>query len=312
VAYQTPGPSATPDTFDANPATTYTGLTIAQNSVPTVSFTCGVTTITGPEQTVLLHLAMGSGTNLVAGENIYSTFATYSLDTIGLAAGTNTCSNSGDGFSNYYSSAGGIEDVAADGVNVAGLFGPQSSDYFIVTTTQTANVTEPIYVNSPGLMDSLGMWYGQIAAIQPGVAAGLNDFIFINIASGSSGALEQTTGNLVPVAAAPDNAGNEYVLANNGYVYICPLGAAYQTVGSCANATYVGNLIPSTNHRALAVGPDGNPWIATSVGLVRAFVSNDSALTYVYGNKSYTQVVASGDGHLYALRSNGQTVDIFP
>ncbi len=43
--------------------------------------------------------------------------------------------------------------------------------------------------------------------------------------------------------------------------------AAFPESADTGAKSPVGNLTPSTNHRAIALGPDGNPWIATASGL---------------------------------------------
>jgi len=64
------------------------------------------------------------------------------------------------------------------------------------------------------------------------------------------------------------------------------------------------------DQRALAVGPDGNVWIAGTTGLVQVNTATNAVSTYTGG--SYQEVVASGDGRLYLLGTGGTSLREFP
>ena len=75
--------------------------------------------------------------------------------------------------------------------------------------------------------------------------------------------------------------------------------------------TLISAPIPATassNERALAIGPDGNLWIATQAGLYR-FIAPGSLTQF--GTANYVSVVSSADGHLYLSRTDGG-LDVFP
>lgn len=111
-----------------------------------------------------------------------------------------------------------------------------------------------------------------------------------------------------PVTSAADGAGNIYVLYNDvaGTVDKCTFGSTV----SCAVVGSLAACTPSHNHRAMTLGPDNALYLATASGFVRFDPVNNTSFSN--GSTSYKEVVASGDGHIYLLRSDGSGVDAYP
>jgi hypothetical protein len=98
-----------------------------------------------------------------------------------------------------------------------------------------------------------------------------------------------------------------YVLTSSGGIATCSL-AKYAAVGCSFAASVVSS--PSSDRHAMALGPDGNLWIATTTGIVR--YSPSTGAKTALGYNDYDQIVASADGRLYASVANTGEVDAIP
>lgn len=219
----------------------------------------------------------------------------------------------------------GTTDVGAPGfLNVTGLNGGSlaNGQYTLAGTEDAggyigsaiASSLSGIYTNNTSESNAAigGSYYSvaaaplspiSIAATLNGTSASGQNPIFILLSASSllvttpytttvaTVPLPQTVGTPVSLVASGPFV---HVLTNSGAIISCTLG----TAPACsAEANVVSS--PSTDRHAMALGPDGALWVATSSGIER-YDPSIATVTGSYGGSSYTQVVASADGRLYA------------
>jgi hypothetical protein len=154
-------------------------------------------------------------------------------------------------------------------------------------------------------IDSLHLFYSKALVLETTVGA---------IAYRNPSNFVQSTSLGTPeTAAAIDDAGNVYILDTAGALHKCTIATNPSvfalTCAFLANLASPTNYAPSADHRALAIGADGNVWVAAQ-GLLR--VNSTSGAVTRFGTTSYKEVVASGDGHLYLLTTGGTAYNDFP
>jgi len=255
------------------------------------------------------HIAQGAyaTSNIILGEHTGVDALLSTLASMSCPNGTQDFSAASQGL---YTTGTSITDVADDGRYAGGALvvasgGTGSS--FIVTAPDGGTVSGGgnlvVTGTSEQAIDSLHLFYSKALVLETalGAIAYRNPSNFIQ--SASLGTPE--------TAAALDDAGNVYILDTAGALHKCTL-ATDPSLFTCtflANLASPTNYAPSTDHRALAIGADGNVWVAAQ-GLLS--VNSTSGAVTRFGTTSYKEVVASGDGHLYLLTAGGTAYNDFP
>ncbi len=245
------------------------------------------------------HIAMGPGlqlelANVVTDQSAYD----LTLTAVGLGSSAPNCSVNLQQVLGINAPTPWL-DAANDGTTIAGIYTGGSS-----VSLQLSTGPSPLGIGGGGqpgfnahpINASIGMWYGQYAIGFTGSNG--NALVY----AGPQGNI--ATFALTPASVAVDYAGNAYVVDTSGSVYKCSLGASITCVGTSIGA--------STDHRSVAVGADGLVYVATSAGLVQLNPSDFFAPPVTLGTTSLKEVQASGDGHIYALGTDGQSIYIYP
>jgi hypothetical protein len=271
---------------------------------PTASFQCAV-----PASFAVDHIAKATYPYIVLAEH---TSTDVTLNTYTENGGT--CANGTQDFSalSQYGAGPSVaswNDAADDGVYAGGalvLGYPGNGQNAIVTALENGTASGGGNAvgtgsNQPNI-DSLQMWYTKASVITKGIdeIAYRNATNFVQQSGLSASS---------PVSSAIDNAGHIYILFADGpgTVQKCSLGSPV----SCTYVAAVGAYVPSSDHRAMALGPDGMLYFATTGhGVLTLNPANNT--DYNTGTTSYSEAVASGDGHVYLLRADGSEVDAFP
>jgi len=258
------------------------------------------------------HIAQGAyaTSNIILGEHTGSDALLSTLASTSCPNGTQDFSAASQGL--YTGTGTSVTDVADDGRYAGGALvvasgGTGSS--FLVTAPDGGTVSGGgnLVVNgtSEQAIDSLHLFYSKALVLETALGA----IAYRN----PSNFIQSTSLGTPETAAALDDAGNVYILDTAGALHKCttatnPSLFAF-TCTVLANLASPTNYAPSTDHRALAIGADGNVWVAAQ-GLLR--VNSTSGTVTRFGTTSYKEVVASGDGHLYLLTTGGTAYNDFP
>jgi hypothetical protein len=284
-----------------------TGFVVAPSThTPTLSFQC---TVGGGE--TLDHIAKGVYPSLVFAQH---TATDVTLNTSSESGGT--CATGTQAFSalSQYGAGPSVaswNDAADDGAgNLGGALVLSGSggngQNAIVTGPENGSVSGGGNAignaGNQANIDSLQMWYDKASV----VTKGIDEVAYRNAQNGLaiSGLAASS-----PVASAADDAGNVYILFQDGAgtVEKCALGS---TTTTCTYAGALAAYNPSYDHRSMALGADGILYVATASGFVHFNPANNTS--YSNGSTAYKQVVASGDGHIYLLHADGSGVDAYP
>jgi hypothetical protein len=241
------------------------------------------------------HIAMASGENLEVGNAYSDQFGPdLTLANVSLNATTPNCGVNQELIQGL--TGGGFLDVANDGgANTAAIYtGGATPSLYVLSGAGSPSIG----LNTNPTSASLAMWYGQYVAASTG-SNGNSGVVYVN-AQGNV-----ATSNVGAISVAVDDAGHAYALDTSGQLYSCSLGSSV----SCPSSVTIANA--SSDHRAVAVGPDGLVYVASSSGLVQFNPVTLTAPT-VIGSTSLKEVQASGDGHVYALGTDNQTFYIYP
>jgi hypothetical protein len=256
------------------------------------------------------HIAQGAyeTSNIILGEHTGSDALLSTLASTSCPNGTQDFSAASQGL--YTGTGTSITDVADDGRYAGGALVVASGGIgssFLVTAPDGGTVSGGgnLVVNgtSEQAIDSLHLFYSKALLLETALGA----IAYRN----PSNFIQSTSLGTPETAAAVDGAGNVYILDTAGALHKCTI-ATNPSLFACtvlANLASPTNYAPSTDHRALAIGADGNVWVAAQ-GLLR--VNSTSGTVTRFGTTSYKEVVASGDGHLYLLTTGGTAYNDFP
>jgi hypothetical protein len=278
----------------------------ASTHFPTSAFTCN---FYGTGFTVD-HVAQGAyaTSNIIVGEHSSTDVTLNTLSSGTCPAGTQDFSAASQG---VYTFGTSMTDVADDGTYAGGAFveaagGTGSS--LILTAKDGTTVSGAGNVVLSGTnqqaIDSLNLFYSKALVLE----TALGEIGYRN----PSNFVQSTSLGSTPRSSAVDDTGHVYILDTAGDVEKCTIATNPAAFGcnTLVNLLFPTNYSPAADHRAIAIGADGNVWVASAAGLLR--VNSTSGAVTQFGSTSYKEVVASGDGHLYLLVSGGTAYNDFP